>query len=142
MKRTSILILLTFLSFSVAQANQTKHPTLKSVMRDLARAVTTLNNAIFYEDYSAIEAAAHIIANHPKPKGQLPTVIKTLGPRMKQFKKVDAVVHNSAMSMENFAKKKDINGILKTQAAMTNSCVACHSQFRKEISKVLAKSNW
>ena len=133
MTHLKLLIFLSLISFSV-QAKDSSAPTLKSVMRDLGRAMNNLNSAIFYEDYNSIAKSAHNIAYHPKPTGQLPTIVKTLGFRMLQFKKVDGKVHGSAIKIEEFAKKQDMTGILKHQTIIMNSCVACHSKFRKEIS--------
>ena len=73
------------------------------------------------------------MANHPKPKDQLPKVIKTL-----KFKAFDTKVHNSAMEIVAFAKKKDMASILKRHKDIMKNCVSCHGQFRSEVSKALS----
>ena len=133
MKRVTLLILLTFSAFSAD-----KVPTLRSVMQGLGDSMDELNRGIFYEDFKNIEMAAFKVANHPKPKSQLPTVIKTLNIRMPKFKAFDSKVHDSAMEIVEFAKKKDMDNILKKHKVIMNNCVACHTQFRNEISEALS----
>ena len=65
-----------------------------------------LNRGIFYEDFKVIEKAAFKVANHPKPKTQLSTVIKTLNVRMLKFKAYNSKVHDSAMEIVELSKKK------------------------------------
>lgn len=132
--KTAIFMLL--LAFS-AYASETS-PTLKSVMKGLGDSVDELNRGIFYEDFKVIETAAHKIANHPKPKTQLPIVIKTLKERMAKFKSFDSKVHDSAAEIVELARKQDIKSIMKRHTVIMNNCVACHTQFRSEISQALS----
>ncbi|WP_127718253.1 cytochrome c [Halobacteriovorax sp. HLS] len=132
-KPSILLILLTLSAFASDKA-----PTLKSVMQGLGESMDELNRGIFYEDFKIIEKAAYKVANHPKPKSQLPTVIKTLNIRMPKFKSFDSKVHDSAMEIVEFAKKRDMDNILKRHKVIMNNCVACHTQFRSEISKALS----
>lgn len=133
-KPSILLILLTLSAFASDKA-----PTLKSVMQGLGESMDELSRGIFYEDFKVIEKAAYKVANHPKPKSQLPTVIKTLNIRMPKFKSFDSKVHDSAMEIVEFAKKRDMDNILKKHKVIMNNCVACHTQFRSEISKALSK---
>ena len=130
------IAILSVLLFGTSQAAETKHPSLKKVMQQLASATDELNRGIFYEDFKLIEKAALNIAIHPKPLGQLPVIVKNLGPRMKNFKGIDLKVHDSAQEIAKLAKKGDLNGIMKRHSVMMNNCVACHSQYRKEISQL------
>ena len=134
-------IILTLISaFALTSFNlHAAAPTLKSVMQGLSTAMNSLNEGIFNEDYTAIELAAAKVADHPKPKGQLPTVIKTLNIRMIKFKSIDSKVHDAAVDIVALAKVKDINGILKKHTIIMNNCVSCHTQFRTEISDALNK---
>lgn len=132
-KPSILLILLTLSAFASDKA-----PTLKSVMQGLGESMDELNRGIFYEDFRVIEKAAYKVANHPKPKSQLPIVIKTLNKRMPKFKSFDSKVHDSAMEIVEFAKKRDMDNILKRHKIIMNNCVACHTQFRSEISKALS----
>ncbi len=136
MKLTALSTLLMLLAFSAFSAERA--PTLKSVMQGLGDSMNELNRGIFYEDFKNIENAAFKVANHPKPKTQLPTVIKTLNIRMPKFKAFDSKVHDSAMEIVEFAKKRDMENILKKHKVIMNNCVACHTQFRSEISKALS----
>ena len=136
MKRATLPTLLILLTFSAFSAD--KVLTLKSVMQGLGDSMDELNRGIFYEDFKVIEKAAFKVANHPKPKTQLPTVIKTLNIRMPKFKAFDSKVHDSAMEIVEFAKKKDMDNILKKHKVIMNNCVACHTQFRSEISNALS----
>ncbi len=112
-------------------------PTLKSVMHALEKSMADLSRGIFYENFELIGTSASKIANHPKPKSQLPTIIKTLNDRMKTFKKIDSKVHSSAVTIIKMAKEKNIHAILNKYQIMIKNCVSCHSLFRKEVSQAL-----
>lgn len=136
MRLTIFPIVLIFLTFPVFSAE--KVPTLKSVMQGLEKSMNKLSRGIFYEEFNVIEEAAFGIAKHPKPKNQLPIVVKTLNKRMPKFKYYDSKVHGAAVDIIEFAKKRDMDNILKKHKVIMNSCVACHTQFRSEISRVLS----
>ena len=138
MKRIIVAFLFIVLAFSVFAGEGAK-PSLKSVMKNLGKSMDDLNYGIFYEDFKKIEEAAANIADHPKPKSQLPTIIKTLNIRMPRFKSFDSKVHDSAKEIVELAQKKDMNGILKKHKVIMKNCVACHSQFRSEVSRALSK---
>ncbi len=108
-------------------------------MQGLGRSMNNLNQGIFLEDFTLIEKAALEVASHPKPKSQLPTIIKTLNVRMPQFKSTDSKVHHSAIDIAKLAKKRDMAGILNKHSVIMENCVACHTQFRLEISRVLSQ---
>lgn len=133
--KSSLLIITLVLS---AMAANSKTPTLKSVMQGLGKSMDELNRGLFYEDFKVIEKAAFEVANHPKPKTQLPIIIKTLNVRMPEFKAFDSKVHDAAMEIVELAKKRDMENILKKHKVIMNNCVACHTQFRNEISKALS----
>ena len=137
MKHLKILIFLSTFSLGNVLANDVKPPTLRAVMAGLATAMADLDRGIFYEDFKLIAKGAQNVAEHPKPAKQLPIVVKTLGKRMAKFKSFDGKVHNSAAEIVKLAKKKDMNGILKRHRVIVTNCVACHNQFRKEISSAL-----
>ena len=137
MKKTFILTLLVLASTSFA--GEQVSPTLKSVMQDLGKSMDLLNKGIFYEDFTLIEEAASKIAHHPKPKSQLPIVVQTLNTRMPVFKKFDGKVHGSAADIVNLAKERNMASILDKQSVIINNCVACHTQFRSEISQALSQ---
>lgn len=113
--------------------------TFKSVMQNLGKAMDSLNQGIFNENFKVIEKAASALANHPKPKSQLPIVASTLKDRIKKFKSFDKKVHSAAQTMVDLAKQKDLTGILKHHAIVVSNCVACHTQFRKELSAAIKK---
>lgn len=137
MKYNIILtILLTLPMTSIATTNTL---TLKSVMQGLEKSMNNMNTAIFNADYIAIEKAAQEIASHPKPKSELSTIVKTLNIRLFSFKSLDGRVQDSAVEIAKLAKKKDMSGILKKHTIIINNCVKCHTEFRDEISKALAK---
>jgi len=137
MKVKAIIFIIVQIFTISSFAADKKVPTLKSVMQDLGKAMDKLNHGIFYEDFEEIEKAAYSLANHPKPKTQLPIVIKTLNVRMLKFKGFDSKVHDSATDIVELAKKKNMSGILKKHKVIMNNCVACHSNFRSEISNAL-----
>lgn len=135
MKLLSLVITVLLLApFSyIAEAT----PTLKSVMQGLGKSMEDLSQGIYEENFTVIGRAAAKVANHPKPKTQLPIVVGTLKERMPQFKAFDLKVHNSAAEIVELAKSKDMNGILKKHHVIMTNCVACHTQFRAEVSKAL-----
>ena len=135
--KQKLMIILSFMLLTTSVFATEKAPTLKSVMQGLADSMDILNKGIFYEDFKKIELGAKGIAVHPKPKSQLPTIIKTLNIRMLQFKGTDDKVHNAASSIRKLAKKKDMKGILKQHEIIMNNCVSCHTQFRDEIIEAL-----
>lgn len=137
MKQISIFLFLTLALTSFAAEKSS--PTLKEVMQGLGNSMDLLNKGIFNENFKLIEKAANDLADHPKPKSQLPIVIKVLNTRMPKFKSIDSRVHDSAMYIVDLAKKKDMDGILGKHRIIMKSCVACHTQFRKEVSKALSK---
>ena len=131
----TLVLTLSLSSVSLAGTDQT----LKSIMQGLAKSMNTLNQGIFYENFKLIEQSAVHLYDHPKPKTQLPIVAKTLGKRMMQFKATDTKVHDAAVEIVTLARNKDLNGVVKKYNIILKNCVACHTQFRKEISKALAK---
>lgn len=138
MKQKIALFIFTSITLTSFSAEKSP-PTLKSVMQGLAKSMDRLNQGIFYEDFKLIEKAAYNIAVHPRPKTQLPTVIKTLNIRIFKFKAIDSKVHSSAMGIVEFAKGKDMAGVLRKHKVIMNSCVSCHTQFKDELSKALSE---
>lgn len=132
------LMLTLFIPFYF-HAEETPEHNLKSIMQGLGQSMNELNDGIFLEDFQKIEQAAIKIANHPKPKSQLPVVIKTLKFRMSKFKSLDNNVHDAATDIARMAKEKDLQSILKKHKVMLDNCVACHMEFREEISNALRK---
>jgi hypothetical protein len=119
----------------LATSKENNPPTIKSVMRSLGAAMNSLNDGIFTEDYDLIRESAQKITVHPKPKSQMSTIIKTLKFRIFRFKSLNNEVHDSALEIINFAKKKDIKGVLESHKVIMNNCVSCHTQFKNELSK-------
>lgn len=136
MKKWSLLIIIVLIGKGFVNATGTEPPSLREVMRGLAKSVNSLNYGIFYEDFKMIEKSALEIANHPKPLKQLPVVVKYLGKRVPKFKKFDLRVHNSSKELALLAKEKNLPEIMKKHAVIMKNCVACHTQFRGEISKI------
>lgn len=130
-----IFLALPFASLATEKAS----PTLQLIMQNLGKSMDRLNRGIFYEDFKLIEDAASKVANHPKAKSQLPTVIRTLKARISKFKNFDRKVHKAAMDIISLAKKKDMSKILNKHRVIMNNCVACHTEFRSEISQALSK---
>jgi cytochrome c556 len=135
-----ILILISLIiSTSTLAIEKQEQNTLKAVMQRLGVSMEQLTKGILHEDYSLIKQAAFKIANHPKPKSQLSTIVKTLGFGMLKFKSFDGKVHDPAVEIVKLADKGDLKMILKNNKKIITNCVACHSEFKKEVSKALFK---
>jgi len=135
-KTTVLLITLTVCLTTFA--GEKTPPTLKVIMQGLEKSMGMLNKGIFYDDFNMIEKSALAIAFHPKPKQQLPIVVKALGKKIGEFKLYDIKVHDAANEIAKLAKQKNFNGILEKHQVIINNCIACHQQFKSEISKVLS----
>jgi len=75
MKHFTLFIFFVILTFGCVQASEIKLPTLREVMLKLADSTGALNQGIFYENFELIEKSALEIADHPKPKEQLPIIV-------------------------------------------------------------------
>ena len=132
-----ITIFLSFFGSELLKADDAT-PSLRDVMIKLENSLIELNKSILLEDYKGIASAAGNIARHPKPKNDLPIVVKTLGAEIKEFKKFDSIVHKSAEEIVGLAKSRNLQSILKKNSLILTNCANCHVKFRKKIAKVLS----
>ncbi len=123
--------------FAQEEASQNK---LKIVMQGLLKDSQSLNEGIFYENFSKIEQAAKNIADHPNP-GQptMKKVIGYLGKEMPVFKSLDIKVHNTAVFIVKAARDKNMPLIVASYHELIDGCQSCHSQFKARVSKILSE---
>jgi len=115
-----------------------KEGSLKLVMQGLSLDTEKLLEAILTEDFPLIESYAEKIADHDKPSMEIrKKLMKAMGVKMAKFKANDDVVHHAAVDIVNDAKNKDMTAIGKNFQVMIGGCLACHGEFKAEVSEIL-----
>ena len=106
-------LLVSTLAVSTASETDTKSITLKEVMQGLLTDTQLITEGIFLEDFPVIEKAAKHIAEHPKaPMTIRVKLAKAFGSEMLQFKSLDGKVHDTAVTINQAAKNKDMKTII------------------------------
>lgn len=138
MFRKSLLISALTLIFSSGQAfsesnTQKVEPlALQVIMQDMDKNMQLITHAISGEDWTLVEKTAPLIANHPKPPmSEMLKIMAYMGKNMTTFKAYDVKTHDIATQLEISASSKEGADVISTFAALQNSCLACHQQFRK-----------
>lgn len=134
MKNAVILVSLILMGCSTTP---NRSPSLSAIMLDLDKALVQLSSAIMAEDFKEIERASKKIFDHPKPKDDLPKIVKALGPKIKYFKRYDKQVHDSGKKIHRLVHDGDLKPILIEYTKIIHNCVACHQAFRPQLKDVL-----
>ncbi len=112
---------------------------LKSVMKGLMEDNLKLNEGILTANFDEIKVAANKIANHPTPGVSTKIkLVSSLGSEMANFKILDTRVHNMAVSIEKAAILKDADKVMSDYHKLIDGCLACHSQYKERVSKILS----
>lgn len=111
---------------------------LKQIMQQLGEDFDSLNQAILRENFTEAARASHAIAFHDKPSmAQRMKLMSSLGMEIKNFKKVDGIVHGLAIKLEEAAKAQDMPLLIKHQSHMLSACMACHTSYRSRVVNLL-----
>lgn len=136
----AIITGLSLITTAQGQDHAEHHPkTLKLIMADLGKTMNNLNDAIFIEDWSAMEQATKQIAAHPHVlPAEMKAISSALGKDMQKFKQLDQLVHETSLEVVKAAGAKNLKTVLSHQTTIISTCVSCHSQFRAKIQKALS----
>jgi len=74
------------------------------------------------------------IAEHPQPPfTEKVRILTFVGSDVSRFKRLDAQTHQAAKELEQAASRGDGQAVIKSFAALQNSCLACHQNHRKPL---------
>ena len=133
MKRLSLFTAILFVMLiSTVQAQN--ESSLKTIMVKLGTDMEAIVRALNYEDFEAIETKAKEIAEHNKPPmAERVKILTFLAEEAGDFKKSDAMVHNSAVKVAEAAAEKDYGKVIENYKVLLSDCVACHTKYRSRI---------
>lgn len=116
----------------------TKSEELLPIMYQLMADMNQINSGIFMENYTMIDSAAYQITHHPEinPR-QMQIIKKNLGNDIREFVRIDMMVHDHAVAISKAAQQKKMTEILSQYNILQNSCVNCHNQFRPQLKSKL-----
>ena len=116
-----------------ADWNTTAEPMeLRRIMRELGKNMQVVTDAISREDWVRVTDTAPHIAEHPQPPlGEKMRILGFVGSDAGRFKRFDEQTHQAARALEQAAKRGDGQSVIASFAALQNSCLACHQNFRK-----------
>ena len=136
--RPLLPVLVLFIS-STAFPNADGEIGLKKIMQDLQSDSALIVEGLLVENFETIDDAARRIANHPRiPPPQVALVAAELGSEMPNFKRLDTLVHDLALSIGDAAQEADAASIADNYKRMLDGCLACHASYRQRVSKVLS----
>jgi len=134
-KSIPILSLIGLITISIVAAAEPEPATLKTIMGGLKSDMANVHDALWSEDYEALQSAARSVADHPHVSPNEHTRIQAaLGPDFAAFAFADRAVHDAALRLSDAAKAEDLEQTLLELAAVQNGCVACHTSFRARLS--------
>lgn len=114
---------------------------LKKIMQDLQTDTALIVEGLLIENFETINDAATRVADHPRiPPTQVALVAAELGSEMPNFKRLDTLVHDLALSISAAAQEADAASIAENYKRMLDGCLACHSSYRQRVSKVLSSN--
>lgn len=124
------MVLVTGIAWGAAAAE----PSLRGIMQELGVQMGRLAQALVADDLQAAEAAAAAIAEHPRPAlGERVRILSSLGDDAGAFRAADAAVHDAAVAVGEAAKAGDRAALANRFHALTDACLACHTQFRARV---------
>jgi len=108
--------------------------TLRPIMQQLGIEMGRLTAALWLEDYALMTASAGAIADHAHiAEEELARVQRTLGADMEAFETIDREVHESAVTLHDAARARDLDAIVRQLGEVQRGCVACHTRFRDRL---------
>lgn len=112
---------------------------LKKIMQNLQSDTALIVEGLLVENFETIDDAARRIADHPRiPPAQVALVAAELGAEMPNFKRLDTLVHDLALSIGAAAQEADAATVADNYKRMLDACLACHASYRQRVSKVLS----
>ena len=112
---------------------------LKRIMQDLQRDSALIVEGLLVENFEGIDDAAKRIADHPRiPPTQVALVATELGSEMPDFKQLDTLVHDLALSISAAAREADTASIADNYKRMLDGCLTCHAAYRQRVARVLS----
>lgn len=112
---------------------------LKRIMQDLQSDSALVVEGLMVENFEIVDAAATRIADHPRiPPAQVALVAAELGSEMPNFKQLDTLVHDLALSISAAAREADTAAIADDYKRMLDGCLACHASYRERVARVLS----
>lgn len=134
-----ILLCLSTISTTVsAEGTASDNISLKIIMQRLLDDTQLITKGIFFENFEMIEKGAKQIAQHPPiPLETRKKLLKGLGQEMAQFKGFDVKVHNTAVSIAQAAKNKNMEAILSNYHQLVDGCQYCHESFKQRAVNIL-----
>lgn len=105
---------------------------LRLIMQALGKEMQVVTDAISREDWLRVADTAPRIADHPQPPfGEKLRILTFIGSDVSRFKRLDKQTNQAAKKLEQAAMRGDGQAIIASFAALQNSCLACHQNFRK-----------
>lgn len=115
-----------------AEGNTSEPMAMRKVMRELGKGMQAVTDGISREDWQLVVETAPRIAEHPRPPlEERVRVLAFVGGNAERFKELDEQTHQAAKTLEQAAKRGDGQAVIASFAALQNSCLACHQNFRK-----------
>lgn len=116
-----------------AQGNTEAEATaLRKIMRELGRNMQTVTAAISREDWRLVADTAPRIADHPQPPlAEKMRILAFVGSDAGRFRGFDEQTQRAALALGQAAARSDGQAVIASFAALQDSCLACHQNFRK-----------
>lgn len=115
-----------------SDANSIEPLALRGIMAELGKNMQRITGAIAREDWSQVEQAALLIADHPTPPlMEKVRILAYVGTDINQFKTKDNATHDAAMVLSKVAQEKEGYKIIKQFAELQKTCLTCHQAFRQ-----------
>ena len=107
---------------------------LRPIMQQLGVAMAGFTQAMWLEEYEAMEAYAEDIAGHPHLSDEeLQRIRAELGQEMEDFIAVDEAVHDASVRLHAAAEARDMDGVLQQLGEVQAGCMSCHTRFRERL---------
>lgn len=118
-----------------ADGNATAEPLeLRRIMRELGQDMQAATDGISREDWEQVAGAALRIADHRQPPlAERMRILGFVGSDAGRFRRFDEQTHQAAKDLEQAAGRGDGQAVVAAFAALQNSCLACHQNFRKPL---------
>lgn len=113
-------------------------PRLFSIMLGLQGDMERISRGLWAESYDTIAAGARAVADHPMigPDG-IQRIQGVIGDDIARFKALDTRVHDLAVELEAAAGAGDLEAAFRRDAALRQSCLECHTEFRVRLRQAI-----
>jgi len=126
-------VLLTKPAMTWAAGNTEPDPlALRKIMQDQGLHMQTITAAICREDWQRVAIIAPLIADHPQPPlAEKIRILRFIGSDVGRYKNHDKQTSQAGQELKQAAERIDGPEVISAFAALQNSCLACHQNFRK-----------